>query len=79
MNFRKVLIAVVAWATLAAPILAGPPVEITSLAGPHGTAPQQWLQRLDEAGAGPTRLLFSGETTPWLDDLGTRRRGVQVA
>lgn len=78
MNLRKVVIAAVVCAFLPAPILAGPPVEITSLAGPHGTAPQQWLQRLDEAGAGSTRLVFNGAAEPRLDDLGASPSGTPL-
>lgn len=54
---------------------AAPSVEIASQAGPHGTAPKKWLQRLDEAGAGTTRLVSGGGAEPRLEDLGRSPSG----
>jgi hypothetical protein len=70
MNLRKVLIAAAAGFLLTAAASAGPSVEITSLAGSHSTAPQEWLQRLAEAGAGSTRIVSGGTAEPRLEELG---------
>ncbi|TWT94775.1 hypothetical protein Pla108_36240 [Botrimarina colliarenosi] len=76
MSFRKVLILAAACHPYGlAGVAAGPPVELVSQAAPHGTAPQQWLQRLAEAGAGTTRLVTSGSAEPRLEELGDLRGG----
>jgi hypothetical protein len=78
MNWRKVLVVAAASFFLTVAAFAGPSVEITSLAGPHGTAPQEWLQRLDEAGAGPTRIVSAGTAEPRLEDLGETPSGASL-
>lgn len=69
MKFREAAFASVAclW-PFAAP--AAVTVEIISEAGPHGTAPREWLQRLDAAGAGSTRLINRGTPRPRIEELG---------
>ena len=74
MRFRQALLAVAIALTWPAASAAAPSVEIASEAGPHGTAPKKWLQRLDEAGAGTTRLVAGGDQ-PRLEDLGQTRSG----
>lgn len=71
MNLRKALIAAAACLATSATSAAGPSVEIANQAGPHGTAPREWLQRLAKAGAGPTRLVASGrDAQPRMENLG---------
>lgn len=75
MNYRQatLLLTSLALATLAGAV--APSVEIASRVGPHGTAPQQWLQRLDAAGAGTTRLVSSGSAEPRIESLGESAAG----
>lgn len=73
MNYRTAWLIVAIGLILTGTGVAAPPVEILSQAGPHGTAPQQWLQRLADAGAGSTRLVSRGQAKPRLDELGTVR------
>ncbi len=63
---------------LTAAASAGPSVEITSLAAPHGTAPREWLQRLDEAGAGSTRIVSGGSAEPRIEELGETPNGAPL-
>ncbi len=78
MNFRTVFVVAAVSSLLTAAAFAGPSVEITSLAGPHGTAPQEWLQRLAEAGAGPTRIVSGGKGEPRLEELGKTPSGASL-
>ncbi|MEQ8847400.1 hypothetical protein [Botrimarina sp.] len=72
MNLRRASIAAAAClGAAAAASAAAPSVEIANQAGPHGTAPREWLQRLAEAGAGPARLVAArGKERPRLVELG---------
>ena len=73
MNPRKALgVATAAILLHSAAAAAKPSVEIASQARPNGTAPQQWLQRLNEAGAGHTRIVSRGGD-PRIEDLGETR------
>jgi hypothetical protein len=78
MSYRKVFVIAAAGFLLTAAASAGPSVEITSLAGSHSTAPQEWLQRLAEAGAGSTRIVSSGTAEPRLEELGKTASGAPL-
>ena len=78
MNLRKVFVFAAASFLFTAVAFAGPSVEITSLAGSHGTAPQEWLQRLAEAGAGSTRIVSGGTAQPRLEELGETPSGAPL-
>lgn len=75
MTCRKVLLAAAACLTIGATGAARTPVEIASQAGPHGTAPREWLQRLAEVGAGPARVTSAGSVRPRIEDLGKSASG----
>lgn len=74
MSFR-IVVAALAFTLTGVAGEAAPPVEVVNQAGPHGTAPREWLQRLSKAGAGPTRLVASGPARPRLEDLGESPSG----
>ncbi len=73
MNCRRAWLIVAIGSILTQASVAAPPVEVLSQGSPHGTAPQQWLQRLADAGAGSTRIVTGGRAEPRLDDLGKVR------